>query len=109
VFKLKPVRTSWYTLYETSDFDGTFTVELFQCEDEAPPERKVSSVQALGTLYCNLDVQYSELPDFYSKTGVMVKRLNYEVELVPSGASVEFVLYYNGRKQGSKSASIHFK
>ena len=108
VSKIKPHRAGWYNLYTRPEFDGTCSVELYWCEDETPPTRFTASVQTLGTLRCDLDVQYSDLPDFESATGVMVKKLSYEVELVPSGASVEFVLYVGGRKQGSKSAKIRF-
>lgn len=108
VSKIKPLRASWYRLYTEQEFNGTCSVKLYQCEDKTPPTRLTASVQTLGTLRCDLDVRYSALPDFASKTGMMMKRLDYEIELVPSGASVEFVLYVSGRKQGSESAKIRF-
>lgn len=108
VSKIKPLRASWYRLITRHDFDGTLEIYLYQCEDEEPPTRYTSSVQTLGELKCDLDIQYSELPDFRSMTGVMMKRLAFEIELVPTGASVEFVLYINGRKQGSESAELRF-
>jgi hypothetical protein len=108
VSKIKPVRMYWYRLFKEWDFDGMLSVILYQCEDGVPPSRKTSSVRKLGTLRCNLDVQYTDLPDFASKKGVMIKKLNYEVELIPSGASVEFVLYVDGRKQGSESTKIRY-
>ena len=108
VSKIKPVSASWYRLYEEWEFDGTLSVALYQCEDEVPPTRNIRSVQRLGTLRCDLDVQYSDLPDFESKNGAKTKKLSYTIDLVPSGASFEFVLYLDGRKQGSQSAKIHF-
>lgn len=108
VAKIQPVSASWYRLYEEREFDGTLSVTLYQCEDEIPPTRNTRSVQKLGTLRCDLDVRYSELPDFESKSGVKTKKLNFRIDLVPSGASVEFVLYVDGRKQGSQSAKIRF-
>lgn len=108
VSKIKPVSASWYRLYEEWEFDRTLSLELYQCEDEVPPTRYIHSVQRLGTLCCDLDVQYADLPDFKSKTGVKMKKLAYKVEMVPSGASIEFVLYVDGRKQGSQGAKIHF-
>jgi hypothetical protein len=108
VSKMKPVSARWYRLYEEWEFDGTLSVTLYQCEDEVPPTRKTRSVQELGTLRCDLDVRYSELPDFESKQGVKMKQLTYRIDLVPSGGSVEFVLYVDGRKQGSQSAKIRF-
>ncbi|KAI1873113.1 uncharacterized protein JN550_003366 [Neoarthrinium moseri] len=82
---------------------------LRRCDDEAPPTRKIDNVRKLGEICCNLDVQFSDLP-YHSKDefGTVTKRLNFDIELVPSGASVEFVLYVNGRKQGSEYAKIDF-
>lgn len=81
---------------------------LYQCDDEVPPDRKTSSVQQLGTFRCDLDVAYSDLPDFESKNGVLMKELEFEIEMVPTGASVEFVMYVDGKKQGGEGAKIDF-
>ena len=109
VSKIKPVSASWYRLYEEWEFDGTLSVALYQCEDEVPPTtRIIRSVQRLGKLCCNLDVQYSDLPDFKSKNGVKTKKLSFRIDSVPSGATIEFILYVGGRKQGSESAKILF-
>ncbi len=95
-------------MYEKSEFNGTYSIRLHSCEDEEPPERNIASVKELGKIYCKLDVQYSDLPDFHSRTGRMTKVLNYEIESVPSGASVEFILYIGGRKQGGESVVISY-
>ncbi|GAW18679.1 hypothetical protein ANO14919_081600 [Xylariales sp. No.14919] len=108
VAKIKPVRFSWSRYYEEGEYYGTTSERIFQCYDEVPPTRKTSNVQSLGTLKCNLDVGYSDLHDFINKRGEWVKVLKYEIEMVPSGASVEFVLYIDGRRQGSESVNISF-
>ncbi|TRX93941.1 hypothetical protein FHL15_005019 [Xylaria flabelliformis] len=108
VHKLKPVRRSFYNFVEKASFDGTMTIWFYQCEDEVPPDRATLSVDILGTLQCNVDVLYSELPGFENITGDSWKKLIYEVEMVPSGASVEFAIYIDGRKQGGKSVKFSF-
>ncbi|KAI0865570.1 hypothetical protein F4860DRAFT_256850 [Xylaria cubensis] len=108
VHKLKPVRRSFYNFVKKASFDGTMTICFYQCEDEVPPDRKTLSVDILGKLQCNLDVLYSELPDFESEIGESWKKLSYEIEMVPSGASVEFSVYIDGRKQGGKSVKFSF-
>ncbi|KAK3946034.1 hypothetical protein QBC46DRAFT_370658 [Diplogelasinospora grovesii] len=105
---IKPLRASWCRLYKKKEFNGTCSVHLYQCEDEVPPTRYTPSVRTLGKFSSDLDVEYSDLPDFKSKTGVMMKKLEFELELVPSGASVKFVLYVDGRKQRGESAQIRF-
>ncbi|KAI0970582.1 hypothetical protein F4678DRAFT_479977 [Xylaria arbuscula] len=104
VSKIEPVRLVWYKFLREEQFDGTLSTPLFQCDDEVPPKRLVSNVQKIGTLFCTLDVQYSDLPDFKKKKGV--KRLKFEIEMVPSGASLEFSLYIDGRKQGTTSVEM---
>ncbi|KAI1746422.1 hypothetical protein F4680DRAFT_401390 [Xylaria scruposa] len=106
--KLKPVRRSFYQLVEKASFDGTLTIWFYQCDDEVPPDRRTLSVDILGMLECNVDVLYSDLPDFESKTRESWKKLSYEIEMVPSGASVEFAIYIDGRKQGGKSVKFSF-
>ncbi|KAI1757988.1 hypothetical protein F4782DRAFT_475954 [Xylaria castorea] len=108
VSRMEPIRASWRRLYEEEDFDGTFSISVFYCFDEASPTRKTSSVRRLGTLDCDLDVRYSDLPIFKSKKRVEVRKLEFELELLPSGASVQFVLYIGKRKQGSEKVHISF-
>ncbi|KAI0452973.1 hypothetical protein F5B21DRAFT_515653 [Xylaria acuta] len=108
VSKMEPVRAFWHRLYEKEEFRGTLSIDLFHCFDAVPPVRKTISVQKLGTLDCDLDVRYSDLPILKSKKGIFVGDLNFEIELLPSGASVQFVLYIGGRKQGSEKVHISF-
>ncbi|KAH6647235.1 hypothetical protein BKA67DRAFT_429649 [Truncatella angustata] len=106
VSKSKPVRSSWFRLYGERDFSRTLSIVLYQCDDEVPPGRKTPDVRELGTLSCTLDVGYADLPDFGRKSWLNTKKLDFEIELVPSGASVEFILYFNGRKQTGPSAKF---
>ncbi|KAH8203365.1 hypothetical protein TruAng_002460 [Truncatella angustata] len=109
VSKMEPVRHSYYRIYEEELFGKFFTLNLYQCDDEAPPARITNSVRKLGELSCKLDVGFSDLPDYPRKgSGPATKRLKLDIELVPSGASVEFVLYVYGRKQGGEHAKICF-
>ena len=108
VSNIRPVRFPWYRLFEEKDFTGTYSTDLYECEAEVPPTRYTSTVRKVGQLSCDLTVKYSDLRNFKSKTGVMMKKLEFEIELVPSGASVEFVVYVDGIKQQGKSAKIRF-
>jgi hypothetical protein len=106
VSNIRPVRFPWYQLLEETDFTGTFSVDLYECEAEVPPTRCTSTVRKVGEISCDLTVKYSDLRNFKSKTGIRMKKLQYEIELVPSGASVEFVIYVDGIKQEGKCAKI---
>jgi hypothetical protein len=66
-------------------------------------------VKNLGDINCKLDVPFSALKDFTSVTGEKLKKMKFEVEMVPSGASVEFTVYIDGRRQGRQNANVHFQ
>lgn len=106
---MKPVRRPWYRLFEESEFHGTLAFTIYHCDAVLAPIRRTTSVRTLGKLYIELDVEYSDLPDFVNKNGLKLKRLDYETEWIVSGASVEFVVYINGRKQGSESVKICYE
>jgi hypothetical protein len=108
VSNIQPVRFPWYALLEEKNFTGTYSTYLYECEEEVPPTRYTSTVRKVGEIRCDLTVKYSDLQNFASITGVMIKKLKFEIELVPSGASVEFVVYVDGIKQEGKCAKIRF-
>jgi hypothetical protein len=64
-------------------------------------------VTPLCTISC--PIQASMIVDWENGTGKPVKKLSYEIKMVPSGASVEFAIYIEGRKQGTKGAQVDFK
>jgi hypothetical protein len=107
VSNIRPVRFPWYQLLEEQHFTGTLSTDLYECVAKVPPTRHTSSVQKVGELSCDLTVKFSDLRNFKSKIGAATKRLEFEVELVPSGASVEFVVYVDRVKQQGKSTKIH--
>ncbi|KAL4917369.1 hypothetical protein BDW62DRAFT_183956 [Aspergillus aurantiobrunneus] len=103
-----PIRHNFYRLYR-KDFGGFFAVELFECEDHDPPSRAEKSVTPHCTIDCTLDVPFESLEDFTSaETGSRMKKLSFDLEMVPSGATVQFVVYIDGRRQGSQNANVRF-
>lgn len=52
---------------------------------------------------------YQLLPDYTTMGGKVVKKASYEIEMVPSGASIEFSLYYDGKKLGSEVTTVEDK
>ena len=83
-------------------------IALYQCEDEVPPTRFDSRVKQAGTIRCDLSVEYRDLPDFTCHNGEVIKKLSYELEFIPSGASAEFAVYIDGKKQSGNATKIFF-
>jgi len=106
----EPVTHSFYRLFREANYTGKFSEELFQCEDEVAPKRFEPHMTTLCRMDCATDIQYSQMEDFTSAaTGESMKKLSYQLEVKPSGASAEFALLINGRRQAGKNFNISFK
>ncbi len=69
----------------------------------------VSTVSYFCDISCKLDIEYDDLEDFNTETGETFKRLGYDLQMVPSGAALEFVIYVNGRKQLGQNTNVRFQ
>lgn len=93
-----------------SDFKGSFTDKLVQCASSNPPPRVDDTVNALCDLKFSPDVNVSRLEDFTSADGKKKRKiLDYDLEMVPSGASMDFHFYVNDQKQESHSIKAEYE
>ncbi|CAM1509778.1 Fc.00g001130.m01.CDS01 [Cosmosporella sp. VM-42] len=102
-----PVSHSYYRTFR-KDYSGTLDIDLYQCNDLEPPLRGTASVTSLCTISCILDVPVSTLRDFQGSGGE-IKKLDFDVRMVPSGASAEFAIYVDGRRLGGHNTNISFE
>ncbi|KAJ4219342.1 hypothetical protein NW759_007731 [Fusarium solani] len=99
----------WYLLYEADgSFDATFKVTICQCQEDTPPTRQNNSVKVWATIKCSIYTPFWDLEDHWNKAGVRVKKLDHYIEMVPSGASIEFAVVVNGKKVGKSQFQTHF-
>ncbi|KAI8713422.1 hypothetical protein NCS52_01286900 [Fusarium sp. LHS14.1] len=104
-----PVSHPWWLLYETDGgFGGTFIVTISQCQEDTPPTRQNDSAKTWATIQCSIDTPFWGLEDHWNKAGVRVKKLEYHLEMVPSGASIEFAVVVNGKKMGKSQFQTRF-
>lgn len=108
VSKKEPIRSGFYRTYR-KDPGKLFTVSLLQCDDAVAPKRRIASVVPLCDIKCTIDKPFSAFEDFVNVSGERLKKFTYDVEMVPSGAAVEFVVYFDGKKQGAQNAKIVFQ
>ncbi|KAF2814241.1 actin-like ATPase domain-containing protein [Mytilinidion resinicola] len=106
--KKDPIRFSFYEAYER-DPEGFSRLQLYQCKDEVPPSRRTSSVTELCQVSRSIDVPFSAFTTVINSCGESIKKISWEVEVVPSGAAVEFAFYIDGRKQQAQNALVHFQ
>jgi hypothetical protein len=86
------------------------TTVIMQCDDDDPPSRRNTSVKDLCKIHVSLQgISYDSLEDFKGENGQALKMFTYDVEMVPSGASTEFAVCYEGRKLGTGQADVSFK
>lgn len=83
-------------------------VDLQTSEAEQPVPRKTPSVNKLCDIVSILDVPFQALPNWTNDKGEPFKKLSYDVEMVPSGATLEFNVYIDGKRQKSKDTNVTF-
>lgn len=111
VSKIKPVRHSFYRLLR-KDLKGGFSDELYQSPSSDPPRRLGEGVRNLCSIECTYSVPFDSplLKDNTSADGKRTtKRLDYVLEMVPSGAAMEFNFYIGDEKQGSQNVNIEYQ
>ncbi|KAI0430723.1 hypothetical protein F5Y09DRAFT_307087 [Xylaria sp. FL1042] len=102
------VRHSFYNTFR-SDFGGSITVAIEYCDEKTPPPRNTDVVKRMCSIECNIDIPFSKLKDSPNPKGTKLKRLDYDIEMVPSGASLEFNVYVEGRKMGASNVAVDFQ
>lgn len=73
-----------------------------------PPGRKESSVNLLCTIKWDTAVDIMSLPALTNSLGKVYRRLDFEVEMICSGSSIDFAVIYNGKRQGSKNVAVDY-
>jgi hypothetical protein len=108
VSKKDPVRSNFYKLHR-EDPGRNFTIEFHQCHDAVAPKRCIPSVVPLCALNCSIDKPFSDYDDFVNSKGEVMKRFDYTIEMVPSGAAVEFAVYHDKKKLGTQNTKVMFQ
>ncbi|KAL8386330.1 hypothetical protein RB599_007955 [Gaeumannomyces hyphopodioides] len=104
----EPVRRNFYRIFSNPADMENLSEYLYECNDLIAPTRKRSDMEMLCVFDYKIDRPFDQLPDWTNAQNESFKRFCFELELIPSGSSVELSLYYQGRKQGSKSFTVRF-
>ncbi|KAF7168213.1 hypothetical protein CNMCM5623_001283 [Aspergillus felis] len=109
VAKAHPIRKDYYRTYAEGDEfpEPSFSIRIYQNESDNPPTRFMDGVTEHSILHFDLsNLQYDDLKDYKGSNGRKVKRFDYTVQMVPSGASTEISIYFQGQKVGSDHVII---
>ncbi|KAH7324239.1 hypothetical protein B0I35DRAFT_449279 [Stachybotrys elegans] len=102
------VRNSWYRTYR-SDPGHSITEWIYECDEQKPPSRGTDSVNYMCSITWKPTLPFSKWKDFKNPKGEMLKRVNYVIEMIPSGATLEFNVYVDGQKMGASSVAVNFQ
>jgi hypothetical protein len=84
-------------------------IAIVECHDTFPPARRTESVTKLCDIHVVLpSIGYTELEECFGQNEKPYRNVYYTVEMIPSGESTTFLVYYDGRKIGSKDVAIRF-
>ncbi|KAK4210851.1 hypothetical protein QBC37DRAFT_428117 [Rhypophila decipiens] len=103
-------RPVWHPFFQLlpMEWDGQWKSAMYQCEDENPPSRVTSTVKPLGNFSWSLKdrIAISSIPNYTTAQQTTMKRVDYEVGMVPTGSSVSFQVKVNGIRLGTKNVTM---
>ncbi|OAA68266.1 hsp70 family chaperone [Niveomyces insectorum RCEF 264] len=103
---LAPIRHDFYLLFNKPKTE--WTRELYLCNDVEAPTRRNENVIKLCDIHCNFASIVDSLPDYKSPSGKMFKRFSYEIVMIPTGASVDFQVYYKDQRLATQEVNVCF-
>ncbi|TLS21543.1 uncharacterized protein PpBr36_10253 [Pyricularia pennisetigena] len=104
------LRTQFYHVCDFgTTLPTTMEISLYDCDDPVAPIRRTDVVKSMCTITFESKVNKEDYSQLTNKLGKRYRRLDYEIEMVPQGASVEFGVYIGGRKLGAQSVNVRFQ
>ncbi|KAK0641359.1 hypothetical protein B0T16DRAFT_213993 [Cercophora newfieldiana] len=107
-----PISHSFQRLFHVAT-ERSFSDELLQCKDNNAPSTYRPNMTELCRIDWQLDASNDELAKLedwtHAKTGAPMKWVEYEISLIPSGASFEFIISFNGRRLGASNVNIRIR
>ncbi|KAM7211732.1 hsp70 family chaperone [Rhypophila decipiens] len=107
--RIDPSRPVWHGFSQLlpMDWDGQWETAMYQCEDENPPSRLMSTVKPLFNVYWSLNdrIAISSIPNYTTAQHTTMKKVNFKVGMVPTGSSVNFEVTVNGKRLGMQNLS----
>ncbi|KAK1995876.1 actin-like ATPase domain-containing protein [Colletotrichum falcatum] len=101
-----PVRENFYRLYDSAPSEVSDS--LYVSSDWPPPSEKDSSVKELCEITWNKKIDFESLPRHVNSLGKVFHRIDYTIEMVCAGASIDFAVSHDGKRVGAKNVSVVF-
>ncbi|KAJ4401976.1 hypothetical protein N0V85_005400 [Neurospora sp. IMI 360204] len=104
----KPLKKDFYrTFYPNGTATSLYEV-IYLTTVTPPPDRTESTVKELCKIKWEMVVDILSLPTRTNSLGKVYHILDFEVEMICSGSSIDFAVIYNGKRQGSKNVAVEY-
>ena len=76
--------------------------------ESPPPTRAGHSVFQFCVINWETSIDFSRLPTYKNSLGTVYSQLDFDIEMTCSAGSVDFAVYHEGKRVGSKNVSVDF-
>ncbi|KAK1574456.1 uncharacterized protein LY79DRAFT_593272 [Colletotrichum navitas] len=101
-----PVSEDFYRLFSSAPSEVSESLHVSSAWP--PPSEKDSSVMELCEITWNKKIDFEALPRHVNSLGKVFHRLDYTIEMVCAGASIDFSVSHDGKRVGAKNVSVVF-
>ncbi|KAK4154993.1 hypothetical protein C8A00DRAFT_13902 [Chaetomidium leptoderma] len=107
----KPVRFPFWSMYAAEEATTTRLSETIYTSANSPSPKRLgdNNVVELCTISWDTKLDISSLPTFTNSLGKVFHELVFEVEMTCAGGSLDFAIYHNGKRQGSKNVVVDYE
>ncbi len=106
----EPVKKKFYTLYATNeDTSVCQETNIYKSTTSPPPTRMDRSVNKLCTIKWDTDIDLQSLPTYTNPLGKVFYELVFEIQMTCVAGSLDFAVYHNGKRQGSKHVEVDYE
>ena len=105
----KPIRHRFETLFDTDTTEGIETTTIYSSVESPPSKRKNPKVKKLCSITWDADIDIPSLPTFTNPLGKVYYQLYWEIEMTCVAGSLDFAVYHNGKRQGSKHVMVDYE
>ncbi|KAF5235489.1 hypothetical protein FANTH_11713 [Fusarium anthophilum] len=103
----KPVRQNYYQLF--SEPIGQVCETIYICSEPTPPDTSGPAVNELCEIRWTRNIKLESLPTYTNSLGKVYHRLSFDIEMTCEDGTVDFTVYYKGKRVGAHNVDVRFR
>ncbi|RKL33579.1 hypothetical protein BFJ72_g9803 [Fusarium proliferatum] len=103
----KPVRHRYHRLY--SEKIGQISETIYICSELPPPDTFGPAVNELCEIRWTRNINLESLPTYTNPLGKVYHELIYDIEMTCEDGTVDFTVYYEGKRVGAHNVDVQFR